>query len=172
LLRASWNTLIIYGLVAQLIIFFPTVLGHLPIVGKKFEHSLIARFTGHREAAEKLRSVLADIKTPDGLPPLVVTRHYMEACLDSFYLPTHPTIYTAGKFLAKRSTTFDQWPDTDLTNPALHGRTLLLVGNGDVPWEKGLIFANKQPIAGGAYYLATDYAGPQPDFPRMISDSD
>jgi hypothetical protein len=172
LLRASWNTLVIYGLIAQLIIAFPTVLGYLPIFGKQFEHSLIKRFTGHREAAAQLQAVLADIKTPDGKPPIVITRHYMEACLDTFYLPTHPTIYTAGKYLAKRSTTFDQWPDTDLTNPALHGRTLLLIGQGDVPWEAGLIFGVKTPISGGSYFLAPDYAGPRSDYPRMISDSE
>ncbi len=73
-------------------------------------------------------------------PSIVVTRHYMAAGLYSFYLRDHPAVFTAGKYLGKRSTNFDHWPDTELSDPALHGRTLILDGDGGkdgVPWEKG-----------------------------------
>src|SRR5207244_2097254 len=108
-------------------------------------------------AAVQLQEVLQKVGQPHGQPPLVVTRHYMEAALYSFYLPGHPTICTAGKYLGKRPTTFDQWPDTDLSNPALFGRTLLLDGVGDVPWEKALKFDSIEPLENGRFYLAHKY---------------
>ncbi|HMB96118.1 MAG TPA: hypothetical protein VKK61_08780, partial [Tepidisphaeraceae bacterium] len=162
-LRRGWNALIIYGIGGWLVLSFPTVLSHLPVVGARFEKSIIRRFTGHREAAAELRSVLENLKTPDGRAPLVVTRHYMQAALDCFYLPDHPVIYTAGKYLGKRSTTFDQWPDTNLENPALYGRTLLLDGEGDIPWERALIFDKREPVT-NEYFIAANYRGPQPNY--------
>ena len=94
----------------------------------------------------------------------------MQAGLYCFYLPGHPTICTAGKYLGKRSTTFDQWADTNLENPELLGRTLLLDGEGDVTWEQALIFDRREPIEGGKYFLAFNYRGPNPDHPRMTGD--
>jgi hypothetical protein len=165
-----WLATIVYGLGACLLIAFPTVLAHLPIVGPRVQRGLISRFTGHREDAAELQKTLATIANPNQQPPLIVARHYMQAGLYSFYLPGHPTVCTAGKYLGKRSTTFDQWPDTNLENPAYIGRTLLLDGEGDVSWEQALRFDRKEPIDGGRYFLAFNYRGPQPDHPRMISD--
>src|SRR6185369_16527313 len=109
---------------------------------------------------------------PDGRPPQIVTTYYMDAALASFYLPGHPPVCTAGKYLGKRSTTFDQWADTDLANPALHGRTLLLNGTGDVPWDRSLIFDRIDPVAGGTRFLAVNYQGPRPDHPRFTTGSE
>ena len=91
----------------------------------------------------------------------------MAAGLYSFYLPGHPPVCTAGKYLGKRSTNFDHWPDTNLENPALRGRMLLLDGDGGsdgVPWEKALIFDSRQQID-DHYWLAINYQGPRPDHP-------
>ena len=96
----------------------------------------------------------------------------MAAGLYSFYLPSHPVIHTAGKQLGKRSTTFDQWDDTRMDNPALYGRTLLLVGQGDVPWERALKFDRLTPVEEGKYFLAENYQGPQPDHPRFVAGED
>ena len=124
--------------------------------------------------------MLRAITTPDGKPPRVVTRHYMQAALYSFYLPDHPVISTAGKYLGKRSTTYDEWPDTRLENPDLVGRTLLLVevqGNVPrerskvlaevaVPWDRALLFDRLEPVDGGRFHLAVNFRGPRPDYPR------
>ena len=115
---------------------------------------------------------MATISTSDGQPPVIVARHYMQAGLYSFYLPGHPTVCTAGKYLGKRSTTFDQWTDTNLENPALYGRTLLLDGEGDVKWEEALLFDHREAIDGGEFFLATNYRGPRPDHPRLSADED
>lgn len=173
----TWGVFVVYGLAAWLLMSFPTPLGHLPIVGEKLQKSLLKRITGHREAAADLQQVLATLATPDGRPPQVVTRHYMQAVLYSFYLPDHPRISTAGKYLGKRSTTLDQWSDTRLDNPQLFGRSLLLVelqGNVPrdrarilakvtVPWDRALLFDDPKPVDGGRFTLVTNYRGPRSD---------
>jgi hypothetical protein len=169
-----WSVLVIYGIAAWLLFSFPMVLAHLPLVGAHIKRSSLDRLTGHREDASELAAVLAKVGAQPGGTPVVVTRHYMAAGLDSFYLPDHPVIRTAGVYLGKRSTTFDQWDDTRLDNPALFGRTLLLVNEGDVPWEKALKFDRIEPIrnekpAGIKYFLAYNYQGPQADHPRFLS---
>ena len=60
----------------------------------------------------------------------------MDAALDAFYLPGHPVTTTYGKYVGKRSTTFDQWPDTSLDNPAHLERSLLVV---EQPDESGMM---------------------------------
>ncbi len=167
-IKAAWWGLVAYGVGGWFIIAYPTVLGHLPVFGNRIEERLITRFTGHREAAMELQKTLAMISTPDGRPPVIVTRHYMQAALYSFYLPGHPVVLTAGKYLGKRSTTFDQWSDTNMENPALLGRTLLLDGEGDVKWEKGLKFDQRQSLDDGKFFLATNYQGPRADHPRAV----
>jgi hypothetical protein len=162
-----WNALLIYGIAGGLVIAFPNVLKFIPVVGPRVERSVLKRFTGHREAAAQLSLQLATIHTPDGRPPVIVTRHYMQAGLYSFYLPGHPSVCTAGKYLGKRSTTFDFWPDTDLSRPEFHGRTLLLDGEGDVPWDRALLFTTIEPLANGRYFLATNFQGPRPDHPQF-----
>jgi hypothetical protein len=163
--RALWHTLVIYGVAGWLVFSFPTALTHLPVFGAAARKSL-KRLTGHREEAAELQGVLAAVKTPDGRPPMLVSPYYMDAALDAFYLPGHPPVATAGAYLGKRSTTFDEWPDTSLENPALRGRTLLLTGGPDVRWEDALNFDRREPIdaaamGGGRYWLAVNYRGPK-----------
>jgi hypothetical protein len=85
----------------------------------------------------------------------------MDAALLAFYLPDHPPVFTAGKYLGKRSTTFDQWPDTNLESPALLGRTMLLVGPPGTPWADALNFDHIEPLADDQYLLGINYRGPR-----------
>jgi 4-amino-4-deoxy-L-arabinose transferase-like glycosyltransferase len=175
LFRLTWNTVIAYGLGGWIVVSFLPDFVHLPVFGKLIERP-VALVTGHRADAELLQSVLADLKQRGEPAPLIVARHYMRAGLLSFYSPSHPTVYTAGKYLGKRSTTFDQWDDTRLDNPALYGRSLLLCGNGDgnndVPWSAALIFDSPESLANNQFTLVRNYQGPRPDHPRALPGSD
>jgi 4-amino-4-deoxy-L-arabinose transferase-like glycosyltransferase len=171
-LHRWWWTLCAYGIGGWLIISFPTALGHLPLVKPKLTRSILDRITGHRAEAMELSKTLAQLHDARALDPIVVTRHYMAAGLYSFYLPGHPTIRTAGKFLGKRATTYSQWTDTRMDNPALYGKTLLLVELGEVPWDKALKFDTMQPLPGGKFFLASNYQGPRPDHPQFVKGLD
>ena len=158
-----WWTLCAYGIIGWVVLSFPTLLAHLPVVGPKVGKSLLARVTGHREAARQLQAARLAAHSPDGLPPLPVTNYYMKSTLYAFYLPDHPPVATAGKYFGKRSTNVDHWADTNLENPALRGRSLLLIGD-DPRWEKVLKFDRREPILPGdrRFWLAVNYQGPQP----------
>ena len=172
-----WGFTIVYGIAGILLLSFPTPLARLPVVGARFEKSLVKRIKGHREAAADLRQVLESLQTPDGRPPRVVTRHYSQAVLYSFYLSDHQVVSTAGKYLGRRATTLDVWDDTRLDNPDLLGRSLLLVNlqgnvprarakilaNVVVPWEAALRFDEIKPVDEGRFALATNFRGPRAD---------
>ena len=157
----AWGVMIWYGVIGWLVLSFPTGLAYLPKYGAKLQKSVLSRFTGHRAEARELEDVLARVNTPDGRPPIIVTKYYMPACLYAFYVPSHPTTTTAQRYLGRREMTFDIWPDTNLANPALRGRTLLLVGE-DVPWERALRYERLEPIPGERRFnLAIGYQGPR-----------
>src|SRR4051812_1186630 len=73
------GAVVVYGLIAWLLLSFPTVLGRLPLVGQRVQTTLLKRITGHREAAADLQAELAALSTPRGRPPPLATRHYMPA---------------------------------------------------------------------------------------------
>lgn len=166
--RRLWHGLVAYGVVGWAVLMFPLPLARLPLVGPKLEKGVIRRFVGQRQAAAQLSRALATVTTPDGRAPLIVAQHYMNASLYAFYLPDHPVVFDADTFLGKRPTTFDIWEDTDLRNPELYGRTLLLDGQSDVPWERAFVFSRKIAVD-GRYWLAMDYEGPRVDHPRNVA---
>lgn len=156
--RRTFGALVIYGVLAQFLFFFPTPLSRLPFFGERLERGVIRRFTGRREKAISLSRVLASLDRPDSRRPLLVADHYMEAALLTFYLPGHPSVSCAG--MGRRSTTFDLWPDTRLDDPSLLGRSLVLIGPPEVGFDRGLRFGATRRIADGVL-LAEGFRGPR-----------
>lgn len=157
-----WFVLVAYGIGGWLLLSFPNALAYFPIVGPRVEKSLLKRVSGQRALARDVDAARAMIKTPDGAPPLIVTPYYMDASLLAFYLPDHPRVFTAGKYLGKRSTTFDQWSDTNLENSALLGRSLLLVsGRHQTNWQQALKCDLPQRVDETPFLLAANYGGPR-----------
>lgn len=153
-----WSVMVVYGVVGCALVSFPNVLGRLPVVGPRLERSVLQRFSGNRQEAEALHSVLSRVSVPDGRPPVIVTQHYMEASLLWFYLPGHPRVYTAGKYLGRRTSSFDEWADTDLANPALEGRWLVLVGDPGTDWERVFKFDSRVRLD-ARVWLAAKFEG-------------
>jgi hypothetical protein len=160
--QTTWGALIAYGLGGWLLVSFPNALGRLPVAGPWFQRSVLKRIAGHRAEAMELSAALESVSTPDGRPPHIVARHYQNASLFAFYLPRHPPVSAAGSYLGHRPSSFDQWADTALDNPALFGRSLLLEGKADTKWDRALRFDRIEPIVENKFYLATNYRGPRP----------
>jgi hypothetical protein len=164
----TWTVLVAYGIGGWALICFPNMLTHLPILGKTVEKSLMRRISGHRQAAANLERALNTIESQGRPVPIIVARYYMRASLMCFYLPGHPSVLTADKYLGKRSTNFDHWDDTRLDNPALFGRDVLFIGESDIAWEKIFSFEGRESVGGGRYFLGTHFQGPRPDDPRLL----
>jgi hypothetical protein len=60
-----------------------------------------------------------------------------------------------------RESSYDYFPDTDLSDPALLGRPAILVGSAFDRWRQSLCFSSikRTPLA-GRVFAAQDYAGP------------
>ena len=151
---------IIYGIGGWLLLSFPNVLPKLPIVGPKFEKSIMKRISGHRAHAAALQAVIDATHDDSGRPPLIITRYYMDAALDAFYLPGHPQVFNAGTMTGQRPTSYDFWPSNDLSSPSLFGRSAVMDGYSPThPWDHVLRFDSITPIPAAKIFQARGYHG-------------
>ena len=72
--------------------------------------------------------------------------------------------------MGRRRTAYDFWPETDLSSSALVGRDVLFDGVACYPWDKLFRFGSEEPIDGGRFMLARDYAGVRPPGQRLNED--
>jgi hypothetical protein len=151
---------IIYGIGGWLLLSFPNVLPKLPVVGPKFEKSIMKRISGHRQRAAQLQAIIDATHDEFGRPPLVITRYYMDAALDAFYLPGHPQVFNAGTMTGQRPTSYDFWPSNDLSSPALLNRSAVMDGYSPThPWDQVLRFDSITPVTGAKIFQARNYRG-------------
>jgi hypothetical protein len=165
-----WRFAVAYGIGAALLLGFPTWLTHLPLP-KKTTASILEKMTAHRARAQSLDAARKSLVAATGRPPIFVARYYMNAALDAFYLPDHPTVFCAGTQFAKRPTAYDFWPATDLFDPALHGRDAVLDGHGPRPWEGAFYFSRVESTPGGVIFLGRGYGGVIPRDQRAVIQS-
>jgi undecaprenyl-diphosphatase len=161
LFGAAWDVMVVYGVIGSLLLAFPGVLLHVPVLGPVVERPF-AKLSGHRANAAQLQAVLDEVRTTGGRPPIIVCRYYMTSALYAFYLPGHPTVYCAGTLLGKRPSAYDFWKQTDLDAAELRGRTAVLHGGADYPWDRIFIFDHIAPVPQGDYSIGRDYRGVNP----------
>lgn len=158
--NTSWKFAKWYGLAGCLIIAFPTWLGYLPFA-KTGTRSLLSKMTGHREHAAQIQHARDLARNQTGTQPILITRYYMVAALDAFYLSDHPTVFCAGTYFGKRPTAYDFWADTNLNQPSLIGRSALLDRLVSKTWGNVLLFDDVQEL-GDIAFLAKGYCGINP----------
>jgi hypothetical protein len=155
---AGWDVMIVYGLIGCVLISFPTMLLHVPMLGDKMKRP-IARLSGNAAHAREAERIAQSIEHAEGKRPMIVARYYMTAALDAFYMAGHPTVYCAGTAVGKRPTAYDFWPQTDLRDPGLRGRTVVLDGAGGTPWHRALQFDEVKPLEANGFYLGRNFRG-------------
>lgn len=164
-MRSAWCWAIGYGAVAQLALAFPTVARFTPKFGPTIEEKVLAQLTANRAQAERIQKVLDTLPpSPDGRPPLIVADHYHPASLASFYLKGHPDATTSGWYTWRRPSNFDNWPSTDLSNPAHLGRTLVLIDQPRQGWANVVRADQFLPTEDPGLSIAIGYRGLQPGF--------
>ena len=130
----AWNAMVIYGLIGWGLISFAPALGRIPLLGKIVPRAVVRKSTGERARAATLAGQLDAL----GGQPFVIGSHYMQAALDGFYLPGQPTVYDADVLLGKHPTSYEYWRQTDLADPTLIGRRVLLDGGDAKSWSAAL----------------------------------
>jgi hypothetical protein len=154
------KVIVVYGVIGWLVLSFPNFLAAIPVVGANFEKSVIKRIVGHRQKARQLQAMIDANRDEQGRPPLVITRYYMDAALDAFYLPGHPNVYNAGTLTGQRPTSYDFWPANDLSAPSLLGRIAILDGHSPTrPWEHILRFESIDRVDDSNRFIGRGYGG-------------
>ena len=157
----AWNTMLVYGCGAWVLISFAPAIRRIPYAGRIVPHSAVKRGEGHRAHAAWLVAKMNELRTPNGPAPVLIAGHYMQAALDAFYLPGQPTVYDADVLQGKHPTSYEYWTATDLNDPALLGRPVLLDGSDATQWTDALKLNNFRTV-GRRLYAAESYDGIAP----------
>jgi len=158
--RGLWRTTLLFGIGAIIILAYPTIIASAPVYGDRAREKILRRLTGHKDRFLRLDAVLRQIPTPDGRPPLLVAPNYQQASLATFYLPGHPPATTRGNYFGHRPSNFDDWPETDLTDPRHSGRNLVLMLNGKDPhWQNVFLVDRIGPSPDPGYLIAYNFRG-------------
>lgn len=164
---ARWRmTAWVYGGAAVLLLSFPTILRYVPVYGSKIQEKVLAQLSSSRENARKVEEELQrwQAENPQRQFPIVIMRHYQTASLMSFYLPGHPAVSTSGRYIDKRPSNFDHWPDTSLENPAHYGRDLILASENGFRWGDVLMCDEVTHLPESNLFKARNYRGIQPAY--------
>jgi hypothetical protein len=133
--QIAWHATLVFGLIAGLGILRMDLLAKLPAIGPRIP---ISRLMGADQMAAHVARLQTDLRTQTpNVEPLVISQFYGRASQLAFYLPGHPTVYCSGSRMGGRKSQYDLWPHTDLSNPALAGRSAVLLGDADQDWSWG-----------------------------------
>lgn len=171
LTRKLWGWTVGFGIASALAISFARTplqaIDQKVIMGHKIDvHPMLKRISGFKRSAESVERAAAEMKRETGHEPFYVASTYGRAALLAFYMKGHPVVASADSYMGGRESSYDYFPDTDLSNPALLGRPAILLGRseGDVDqwvWEKALYFQSiERTVFYGRVYRGYEYRGP------------
>jgi hypothetical protein len=154
--RGWWSATLAYGLAALIVIHFPLVAARTPLVGRFVP---VHRFHGLRARALDFDTSIRGFLARTSGRGLVIAVSHNEAGLFAYYLPTHPVIASAGRFLGNRPSAYDFFADTALDNPALAGRPALFIGGTLAQWNAAFRCRDLQMIdADGPQFVSMSFA--------------
>lgn len=131
--RDAWRGAVVYGVVALAVTHFMPWFKPLPVLGRVLP---VHRLTGHRASAQQLQAIIDERTRQTGTLPLLMSDSYQVAGLMAFYLPGHPVVRSAASRMGQRKSQYDYFADTRLSDPAMNGRRVLLVGGTEPAWKQ------------------------------------
>ena len=159
--HVAWQIAVAGGLVVGIGSLRLDLLASLPVFGHEWTWRgaarrpliPIGRLMGASQMGAHVAQLADELRRAGGGEPMIIAQHYGRASQLAFYgAPTgdsgpeapRPIVYSSSSFMAGRQTQYDYWDDTDLTDPALRGRSGVLVGATREQWEH--LFARVEPI--------------------------
>lgn len=91
------------------------------------------RFLDADIAARGFLSVADGLRSTDAGEPFLIAKHYGRASLAAYY--TRRRVFCASRYLGGRPAQQDLWPDHDLGDPSLLGRSAVLIGGEAGDWS-------------------------------------
>ncbi len=136
-----WHVSLWYGLIAGIAMLRIDWVGWIPAV--PVERLMAAKVMG----ADADRHVTA-LAEETGLEPFVIAQQYGRSAQLAYYMPSRPQTLCSCSLMGGRTTDYDFWDDTDLSNPALLGRPALVVGGADETGGKWLTLFERVELIG------------------------
>lgn len=171
LYQIGWDWTVGYGVAAAVGVVSLPLLARLPGVGAIVP---LHRLSGQRDFARSAEEAYRAAAGADSPAPFVVADSYGRAALLAYYYPGRPVVRSAASRLGGRESSYDYFPDTALDDPALLGRSALLVGSNSEAWGAAFKFDELEALIPPApeaprrpgVYLGRGYSGPAPKGPR------
>jgi hypothetical protein len=151
-----------FGVVAAIGMMCLAPLSRAPVIGPLIP---IGRITGARELAAAVDRLRQPLENETGKQPFIVGARYTHTALLAFYCKGRPAVFCAGSRLGDRRSAYDDFSDTDLTNPDLLSRPAILVDAGRAAnpdrWNRALRF-EQPPIEAARVPPKPDPGQPTP----------
>jgi hypothetical protein len=147
-----------WGLVMATLAAWPQGWARLPVIGDALP---IERVEGARAIAAQVDSIRRDLREQTGDDPMVIGGTYGITSQMAFYLPDRPTGYSGQAYLGWRESQYDLWEETNLRNPALHGRPAVMVLQEAELWQSAFDFEGFETVQEDPpLHAATEFGGP------------
>jgi hypothetical protein len=158
-----------FGVVAAIGMMCLAPLARAPVIGPLIP---IGRITGARELAAAVDRLRQPLENETGRQPFIIGARYTHTALLAFYCKGRPAVFCAGSRLGDRRSAYDDFADTDLTNPDLLTRPAVLVDAGRAAnpdrWNRALLF-EQPPIEAARVPPKPDPGQPTPTQTTPVS---
>lgn len=159
--QVMWHWTVGVGVVVGVFLCFLNLAAHLPVIGPKIP---LRRVMGHQAHVAKVQQIMEQVRREQGVEPLILVDHYGRASLLAYYLSGNPSVFSASSRMGGRRSSYDFFPDTDLTDPSLRTRPAVLIGGQPEHWFKALAFDSIHPTEVSVWqvpvHVALNYGGP------------
>jgi 4-amino-4-deoxy-L-arabinose transferase-like glycosyltransferase len=163
--QVAWNWYVGVGIVTAVVLLIGPWFTRIPVVRDIDAMQRVERrITGAAARAAEIDDLRRRFTDAAGRPPLVISSGYQQASLLAFYLPGRPVTYSANSYLGARKNAYDFFADTDLRDPRLRGRDVLLIEGSPERWETAFRFDSIEPVESlpGVYH-GKGFGGPRTD---------
>ncbi len=157
--NAIWPWIVGFGIFTLTVVMFPNLYARIPVIGDLVP---MYRIQGATQLAGRVEGAMKMLRQRTGKEPIVISASYGKASQLAYYLPGRPTVYGAGRYVGRRGSQYDYFPDTDLSDPALRGRPAVLVLKDPEDWQRRFELSGVQSLGGTpAIHVAEGYYGPR-----------
>ena len=171
--QVLWHWALAYGIAGGVGLALLPTLDRVPVLGDVIP---LHRISGHAQRAREAQALIDAARERVGLSqsgagePFYVADQYTRAALFAYYLPGRPVVRSATSFMGGRRSSYDFFPATSLTDPALVGRPVVLIGSIPQAWNNafvlpGLIRLTEPTEVRSSVYFVPEFGGVRPHDP-------
>ena len=141
--QVAWHWTMGYGLLTGVGMMMLVPLSQLPGFGRVIP---VHRFMSSKPLVAMVQRGMENAKLTPDQQPLFMAESYGETALLAFYLPGQPVVHSAASYLGSRKSSYDFFADTNLADPTIVGRPVVLTTTDGKPWRMALRFRHLRQV--------------------------